>query len=107
MVRRIWRHQRINQNPQIKGQTTHWPNENRTKTISKTLHRKLRSSNWNPTKNRGWTQVLMKVSSSCSTSDTIRVTLATHPVIHQEWGKNWKILATKGTYPWSFVKHIP
>jgi hypothetical protein len=38
------------------------------------------------------------VSSSCSTSDIRRVTLATQPVISHEWGKDQKVITTSGTY---------
>ena len=51
-----------------------------------------------------WTQ--LKISSSCSTSGTRCVTLATNPVISHEWGKDRKVLATSGTYPWSFVTQM-
>jgi hypothetical protein len=40
------------------------------------------------------------VSSSCSTSDTHRVNLATNPVISHERGKNRKVFTTSGTYRW-------
>jgi len=46
------------------------------------------------------------LSSSCSTSDTRRFTIATNRVINHEWGKEWEVLTTSGTYPWSFVTHI-
>jgi hypothetical protein len=46
------------------------------------------------------------VSSSCSTSDTHRVTLATHPVISHKWGKDGILITTNGTYSWSFVTQI-
>jgi hypothetical protein len=44
-----------------------------------------RTTNIKPIKKREWTQVLHKVSSSCSTSGIRRVT---NPVIKHEWGKN-------------------
>ena len=47
-----------------------------------------------------------RVDSSCSTSDTRRVNIVTNPVIGDERGKNWEVLATSGTYPWSFVTQI-
>ena len=47
-----------------------------------------------------------RVSSSCSTSDTRRVNLVTHPVIKHEWLKDREVFATSGTYPWSFVTKI-
>ena len=40
-----------------------------------------------------------RVGSSCSTSDTCRVTL----VISHEWEKDLQVLTTSGTYLWSFV----
>jgi len=50
----------------------------------------------------------VRVSSSYSTSGTARVTLylATHPVISNEGGKDWEVLTTSGTCPWSFVTQI-
>ena len=42
-----------------------------------------------------------KKSSSCSTHDTRRVTLITNPVISHEWGKEWIVITTSVTYPWS------
>ena len=47
-----------------------------------------------------------RVSSSCSTSGTRRVTLVTNLVISHEWGKDRKVLMTSGTYPWSIVTHM-
>jgi hypothetical protein len=47
-----------------------------------------------------------KVSSSCSTSDTRRVNLATNPVISHEWGNDREVFTTSWTYPWSFVTQI-
>jgi hypothetical protein len=44
--------------------------------------------------------------SSCATSDTRRVDLVTNSVISHERGKNREVLATNGTYPWSFVTKI-
>jgi hypothetical protein len=44
-----------------------------------------RSSNTNPTKNRGWTG---RVSNSCSTRSIRRVNLVTNPVISQQRGKD-------------------
>jgi len=44
-----------------------------------------------------------RVNSSCSTSDTRRVTLVTNPVLSHEWRKDWKVLATSRTYPWSCI----
>jgi hypothetical protein len=47
-----------------------------------------------------------RVSSSCSTSGTRRVNLGTNPVISREWGKNWEVLTTSGTYPWSLSNNF-
>jgi hypothetical protein len=47
-----------------------------------------------------------RVGSSCSTSETRRVNLVTNPVISLEWGNDREVLATSGTYPWSFVTQI-
>jgi len=46
------------------------------------------------------------VSSSCSTSDTCRVTLVTNTVINHEWGTDPIVITTNGTYPWSFVTQL-
>jgi hypothetical protein len=91
-LRRVWRYQRGNQNPYIEEeQTKKWLKEKvqedkqrSTKHTYKTKDRVSRT----PLKNRAWTQVLRKGSSSCSTSDTRRVNLVTNPVIRHEWGKN-------------------
>ena len=64
-----------------KGQTT----------IYKTLSRKLRSNNTNPTKSRGWTWVLRKLR---STSGTRHGTLVTNLVISHEWVKDREVLTT-------------
>jgi ribosomal protein L32 len=58
-----------------KGQTT-------TTTKYSTENKKL--SNMNATKNRGELRYSGRIDSSCSTSDTRRVTLATNPVINHE-----------------------
>jgi len=56
--------QKGNQNPYIEEeQTTQWPKEKVQKDkqrSAKHTHKTKRSSNTNPTKNRGWTQVLRK-----------------------------------------------
>ena len=46
------------------------------------------------------------VSSSCSTSGTRRITLATNTVINHEWGTDKEVLTTNGTYALSFVTQI-
>jgi len=47
-----------------------------------------------------------RISSSCSTSGTRHVNLLSNPVISHEWGKVREVLTTRGTCPWSFVKHV-
>ena len=47
-----------------------------------------------------------RIGSSYYTYDTRRVTLITNPVISYEWGKDWIVITTNGTYPWSFVTLI-
>jgi hypothetical protein len=47
-----------------------------------------------------------RVNSSCSTSGTRRVNIATNPVVSREWGKDREVFTTSGTYPWSFVTQI-
>jgi hypothetical protein len=46
------------------------------------------------------------ITSSCSTSDTRRVTLVTNQVICHEWGNDWIVKTTNGTYLWLFVTQI-
>ena len=60
-------------------------------------------SNTNPTKNQWWTQVLRKVSSSCSTSCTCCVTLVTNLVTCHEWVKDQIVITTYRTYPYILV----
>jgi hypothetical protein len=49
LIRRVWRHQRGNQNPSIKeGQTTQWPKKRTQTTIYKTQHRKLQIEQHEP-----------------------------------------------------------
>jgi hypothetical protein len=47
-----------------------------------------------------------RVSTSCSTSDTRRVNLVTHPVISHERGNDREMFTTSETYPWSFVTQL-
>jgi hypothetical protein len=47
-----------------------------------------------------------RVISSCSTSGSRRVNLATNPVISRERGKDREVFTTSGTYPWSFVRIV-
>ena len=78
-IRKVWKYQRRNQNPQIEeghttqwpkdeGQTTQWPKEKGQNNNLQNTAENWRSSNTNPTKNWMWTRVFRKGSSSCSTS---------------------------------------
>ena len=49
----------------------------------------------NPTKNWGWTQVLWKVFSFCSTSGTRRASLVANRMTSYEWGIDQEVLARK------------
>jgi hypothetical protein len=104
LSRRIWRYQRGNQNPYIEeGQRTQWPKkvqkvkQRSTKHTYKTKDRVTRT----PIKTWGELRCSRRVSSSCSTSDTRRVNLVTHPVISHEPGNEREVFTTSGTYPWS------
>jgi hypothetical protein len=112
--------------PQEKGQTTQWPQEKdrqhndhkkkdrqhndhkkkvkqrSTKQCTKIKDRVTRT----PLKIGCELRCSWRVSSSCSTSGTRRVTLFTNPVINHEWGKGREVLTTSGNHPWSFVTHI-
>jgi hypothetical protein len=86
-VRRVRRYQRGNQNPYIEEQTTQWQtekvqkdNQRSTKHAYKTKDRETRT----PLKIGGELMCSGRVGSSCSTSDTRRVNLATNPVISHE-----------------------
>jgi hypothetical protein len=59
-----------------------------------------------PLKTGGELRCSGRLSSSCSTSGTHRVNLATNPVISREWGKDREVFTTSGTYPLSFVTQI-
>ena len=59
-----------------------------------------------PLKTEGELRCSVRVSSSCSTSDTRRVNRVTNPVISHERGKDRKVLTTSGTYPWSIVTQV-
>ena len=59
-----------------------------------------------PHKTRGDLRSSGSVSSSCSLSGTRRVNLVTHSVISHEWGKDRKVFAISGTYPWSYEAQI-
>ena len=90
-------------------QTTQWPKEKvqqdkqrSTKHTYKPKDRVIRT----PLKTGGELGCSGRVSSSCSTSGTRRVNLATHPIISRELGKDREVFTTGGTYPWSFVTQI-
>ena len=74
--------------------------------ICKTLHGKQKIEQHKPTKNQVWTQVLRKGGISLSNICTRRITLITNPMINREWGKDLKVFATSGTYPWSLVAQL-
>jgi hypothetical protein len=61
------------------------------------------SNNTNPLKTGGEPRCSGRVSSSCSTNDTLRVNLVTNLVISHKQGKDREWFTTSGTYPWSFV----
>jgi len=94
--------QRKSDNAMVKGKRTKWQT-----IIYKILHRKLKIERYELYKNRWWTRILRKGSSSGSTCVT-RVTLLTNPVVCHEWGKDRIVITVNGTYPWSLlcIKHI-
>jgi hypothetical protein len=53
-----------------------------------------------PLKTWGELRCSGRIGTSCSTSDIHRVNLVTNPAISREWGKDWEVLTTSGTYPW-------
>jgi hypothetical protein len=55
-----------------------------------------------PLKTGGELRCSRRVSSSCSTSGTHCVNLVTNPVISHEWGKDRDVVATSGTYLFSY-----
>ena len=73
-----------------------------TKHTHKTKDRVTRT----PLKIEGELRCFGRVNRSCSTSGTRRVNLVTNPVISHEWGKDWEVFTTSGTYPWSFVTQV-
>ena len=112
--KRVWRYQRGNHNPYIEEeQTTQWPKwkvQKDKRTNNDLQKHAYKTKNWvtrtHTTKNRGERRCSGRVSSSCSTSGTRRVNLVTNPVISREWGNDWEVLTTSGTYPWSFISQI-
>ena len=89
-----------NQNTHIEEeQTIQWPKEKVqqdkqrfTKHTHKTKDRVTRT----PLKTGGELRCSGRVGSSCSTSGTRRVNLATNPVISHEWGKEREVFTTSG-----------
>ena len=80
---------------QHNGQTK----QERQTTNYKTLHRKLKIEQHEPHKNRGEPRCPGRVSLSCSTCGTHRLTRATHPVISQEWRMDRFIITCTFTDP--------
>ena len=81
----VWRYQRNNRNLlSEEKQITQCPKEKDIKWSTKRYTEKRRSSNTNPTKHRGWTQLLR------------RVPLVTNPVIRHEWGKDRVLIIRNG-----------
>ena len=110
LTKRVWRYQMGNQNRYIEEeQTTQWPKEkvqkNKQGSTKHTYKTKVRVTR-TPLKTRGELRCSGRVGSSCSTSDTRRVNLATNSVISHEWGKDRELLTTCGTYPRSFVTEM-
>jgi hypothetical protein len=70
-------------------------------TIYKTLHRKLKIEQHEPHLKPEVNWCFGRVSSSCSTGITHRVTLVTNPVIlvSHERGKDRTVITTNGTFP--------
>jgi hypothetical protein len=85
-----------------KRKTDRWTHNGLQNITQKTKDRVTRT----PLKTRGELRCSRRVSSSCSTSDTHHVNLVTNLVIRHEWGKDWEVLTTSGTYTWSFVTQI-
>jgi hypothetical protein len=73
--------QRDSQKPYKSNKDRQWSKEKGRKEqtmIYKTLHRKLKISNMNPTKNWGELSCSGRISSSCSMCDTCHVTVEQH-----------------------------
>ena len=96
-VRKVWRYQRGNQKSTIEeGWSTQWPKDKEQK--DKQWPQKV-----NPTTIREWTG---RVSSSCSTWGTHRLTLVIISVIIHGCQKDRNVIKTNETYPWSSVTRI-
>ena len=60
-VKKSWRYQRNNHYPWIEEQTIQRPKRDKVQTmINKTLHRKLKIKQHEPTRKQGWTHMLLK-----------------------------------------------
>ena len=109
-IRRVWGYQRGNQNPYIEEeQTTQWSKEKVQKEKQRSTKHTYKTKDRVPRtllKTGGELGCSGRVSSSCSSSDTSRVILATNPVISHEREKDREVLTTRGTYPLSFVTQI-
>ena len=74
--------------------------------IYKTLHRQQKVEQLKSTKTGGELMCCGRISSSCSTSGTRRVTLVTNTMTSHRRGKNREVFTTSGTYTWPFVTQI-
>ena len=108
--RRVWRYQRVNQNPYIEEeQTTQWPKEKVQKDKQRSTKHTYKSKDrvtWTPLKTGDEHRCSEIVSSPSTTSGTRRVNIATHAVVRHEWGTDREVLMTSVTNPWSFVTQI-
>jgi hypothetical protein len=97
-LRRVWRHQRGNNNLYIEEeQTTQWPKEKVQKDKQRSIkhtHKTKDRVTRTPLLTGGELVCFGMVSSYCSTSGTRRVNLVTNPVISHEWGKDREVLTT-------------
>ena len=98
--KRIWSYQRVhrcNQNPYIEeGQTTQWPKEKykRTNNDLQNIHIKLDRATRTQLQTGGELRCSVRVSSSCSTSDTRRFKL------HQRWMVMKELVYSRPYYVW-------
>jgi hypothetical protein len=86
----------------IRKQTTQRPKER----VSKLKDKQWSTKHTHKTKDRVTLTPPKSVNSFCSTSDTRRVNIVTHPVISHEWGNDREMFTESGSYPWSFVTQI-
>ena len=98
-----------NQNSYLEEeQTTQWPKEKTQKDTQRSTKHSPKNDRETrtPLKTGGQLRCSGRISSSCSTSGTSRISLVTNPVISLERWKDRGMLTTSGTYPWSFVTQI-